>query len=133
MSGPARFSGKLGIALLFAVGGGATLWAILFWRNPENSVRWAFTQFHSSLIRKRTEQAAQFVAPRVSLPGREAGREEFMASYALPPKPEELSVAPCAKTDGHWTVTMGASVYCFSRGTNAWRIHRVGGAPCDCR
>lgn len=133
MSGPRRFSGKLGVAVLFAVGGGATLWAILFWRNPENSVRWAFTQFHSSLVRKRTEQAAQFVAPRVEAGGRGLSREEFMASYALPPRPDELSVAPCAKTAGHWTVSMGSSAYCFTRGANAWQIHRVGTAPCDCR
>lgn len=133
MSRTFRFSGRLGVALLFAVGGGATLWAILFWRNPENSVRWAFTQFHSSLVRNRTAQAAQFVAPRVTVAGRESSREEFMSAYKLPPKPGDLAVAPCASNPGHWTVTMEGSAWCFTRGATAWQVHRVGGAPCDCR
>jgi len=128
-----RFSGKLGVLLLFAVGGGATLWAILFWRNPENSVRWAFTQLHSSLVRGRKEQAAQFVAPRVEASGREMGRDEFMAAYQLPPRPGELHEAPCPKTAGHWTVRMDDAIYCFVRGKNAWQLHHIGTGVCGCR
>ena len=133
MSAPFRFSGKLAVLLLFAVGGGATLWAILFWRNPENGVRLTFTQFHSSLVRGRKEQAAQFVAPVVTASGREMSRAEFMAAYSLPPGPGELDVATCPTSAAHWTVRMGDSTYCFVRGPNAWQLHHLGAGPCGCR
>ncbi len=128
-----RFSGKLAVALLFVVGGGATLWAILFWRNPENSVKWTFTQLHSSLVRGRKEQASRFVAPRVTAAGRESGREEFMAAYRLPPRPGELRAAPCPSAAGHWTVGMEGSAYCFVRAEQAWQLHHLGPEPCACR
>ncbi len=132
MKAARRFSGKLGVVLLFVVGGGATLWAILFWRDPENSVRWSFTQLHSSLVRGRKEQAAQFVAPAVFASGRERPRDEFLAWYALPPHPGELDVALCPATAGHWTVTMGDLVYCFVRSKNAWQVHWIGEKACGC-
>lgn len=132
MKSAPRFSGKLGVILLFVVGGGATLWAILFWRDPENTVRWSFTQLHSSLVRGRRTQALQFVAPTVHSGGRTRSREEFLGTYTLPPHPGTLDVAVCPRIPEHWTVRMGDLVYCFVRGKNAWQVHWIGEKECGC-
>jgi hypothetical protein len=133
VSAPRRFSGRLGIAALFALGGALTLWAILWWRTPSNSVGWSFTQLHSSLLRKKREQAAQFVAPRVRYSGEEMDRERFLSAYVLPPKPGELAKAPCPAAAGHWVVAMDGRAYCFVRAEHSWQLHQVGEAPCGCR
>lgn len=126
-------SGQKWVLGLLALGALAGTFAVTFWKRPENSVRWSFTQIHSSLVRGNREAALRFLAPRVTWEGRERGASEFINAYTLPMQAADIETAPCASTEGHWTVTMNEHRYCFVQDGNLWRLHWVSSAPCICR
>ena len=63
-------SGKKWVLGLLALGTCAALVAVTYWQSPENSVRWSFTQIHTSLVRGKKDQAGRFLAPRVTVHGK---------------------------------------------------------------
>jgi len=124
-------TGRLWVAGLLLLGSCAAAFAVWHWSRPENAVRWTFTQFHMSLLRKRLDPVRQIAGERVILDGRDLAREDFIASYAVPPTQGELRVAPCPAATGHWNALMNERAWCFVRQERAWKLHRVGKAPCD--
>jgi hypothetical protein len=126
-------SGKLWVIGLLALGGVAGGVAVTYWKRPQNSVRWSFTQIHTSLVRGRKEAAVRFLAPRVLWQGRDCSAPEFIAAYGLPPQADTIQVASCAATAPHWTVAMTDQVYCFFEEGPLWKLHWVGPGPCSCR
>lgn len=126
-------SGKAWVLGLVALGGAAGLFAATYWKRPENSVRWSFTQIHTSLVRGKRDAAARFLAPRITWNGKEMTPGVFLESYTLPPEPGEIDTAPCPSTGGHRTVVMGKLVYCFVEEGPLWKLHWIGAAPCACR
>ena len=126
-------SGKWWVLGLFAIGSAAGIFAVTYWKRPENSVRWSFTQIQTSLVREKKESAARFLAPRVRLNGRDLTSAEFIAAYTQPPDPDVFEATPCPATPGHWIVTMRGHVFCFVEDKNLWRLHLVGTGTCDCR
>jgi hypothetical protein len=126
-------SGKWWVLGLLALGSCAGLVAVTYWKRPENSVRWSFTQIHTSLVRDKKEAAARFLAPRVTWDGKEMSAKEFMAAYTQPPEPDVIDTQPCPSTPSHWTVTMRTHVFCFVEDKSLWRLHYAGTGPCDCK
>jgi len=126
-------NGKWWVLGLFALGAAAGLFAVTYWKNPENSVRWSFTQIQTSLVRDKKESAARFLAPRVRWNGKDLSAAEFIAAYTQPPEPDVIRTAPCPALPSHWTVTMKNHVYCFVEDGSLWRLHAVGTGACDCR
>jgi hypothetical protein len=118
---------------MLALGAAAGGFAALYWTSPSNSVRWSFTQFHTSLVRGNRRTAEALVAPRVVLSGREMRADEFLAGYQAPRNPGPLEVAPCPSAPDHWTVAMSGQSYCFLLVGRAWKLHRIGPPPCGCR
>jgi hypothetical protein len=125
-------NGKWWVLGLFAIGAAAGVFAVTYWKNPENSVRWSFTQIQTSLVREKKESAARFLAPRVRWNGKEFSASEFIAAYTQPPEPDVIETAPCSSQPAHWVVTMKTNFYCFIEDKNLWRLHSVGTGPCDC-
>jgi hypothetical protein len=107
--------------------------AVTYWKSPENSVRWSFTQIQTSLVRDKKESAARFLAPRVRWNGKDLSASEFIAAYRQPPDPDVIQTVRCAALPDHWTVTMRGNVFCFVEDGNLWRLHAVGTGRCDCR
>jgi hypothetical protein len=126
-------SGKWWILGLLALGSTAGLIAVTYWQSPQNSVRWSFTQIHTSIVRNKRDNVARFLRPRVTLDGRTMSAEDFQATYALPAQPDVIEAAPCAATPGHWTVAMHGRIYCFIGEGRLWKLHWVGNLPCACR
>jgi hypothetical protein len=126
-------SGQGWVLGLLALGACAGLFAVTFWMRPENSVRWSFTQIHTSLVRGKKDAAARFLAPRVTWNDRELSAADFLVAYGLPPEPSDIETAVCPSTPAHWTVTMKTHRYCFIRQGSLWRLHWVGTVPCSCR
>jgi hypothetical protein len=124
-------SGRLWVLGLLVLGSTAGAFAAWHWSRPENAVRWTFTQFHTALMptRKRMDAARQRTADTVVLDGVSLSREDFLAAYD-PPRPSELDVAPCPGAPGHWTVGMAGRAWCFAPAGGAWKLHRIGPAPC---
>ncbi len=126
-------SGQWWVLGLLALGAAAGLFAVTYWKRPENSVRWSFTQIHTSLVRGKKDAAARFLAPRVTWNGREMAGSEFLAAYVLPPQADTIDTVKCPSTPAHWTVAMGGHLYCFEEEGSLWRLHWVGAAPCTCK
>jgi len=126
-------SGKYWVLGLLALGAAAGLVAVTYWQRPENSVRWSFTQIHTSLVRGKKDAAARFLAPRVIFNGKEMSGPEFLAAYSLDRHTDEIETLPCPSTPAHWTVIMKQQSYCFIQEGRLWRLHAVGSVPCACR
>ena len=127
-------SGQAWVLGLLGLGAVAGTIAVTYWQRPENSVRWSFTQIHTSLVRNKKEAAARFLAPRVTWNGKEMSDAEFLASYQLPPQADTIDTAVCPRVPAHWTVTMREHLYCFVAGEKKlWRLHWVGTEPCTCK
>ena len=126
-------SGAWWVLGLLALGSVAGLIAVTYWKRPENSVRWSFTQIHTSLVRGKKEAAARFLAPRVSWNGRDYAPAEFVEAYTQPPQPDVIDTQTCPSVPSHWTVTMKTHVFCFVEDKTLWRLHFVGTTPCGCK
>jgi len=128
-----KMSGKIWVAILAAFGAVGGIVAVTHWQRPENGVRWAFTQLHTSLLRKRMEAPRQLTADVVTMDGRPVPRAAFLASYVPPPQPGVLDVRPCPATPGHWAVGMDGRAYCFQPAGRGWQLHWIAATPCGCR
>lgn len=127
-------SGKKWVLGLVALGAVAGLIAVTYWQRPENSVRWSFTQIHTSLVRGKKEAAARFLAPRITWNGKEMTSTEFLAAYTLPSQADVIDTAVCPTAAGHLTVTMKGLVYCFVPETKTfWKLHALTAGACGCR
>lgn len=126
-------SGKWWVLGLLALGSAAGVIAVTYWKRPENSVRWSFTQIQTSLVRDKKEAAARFLAPRVTWDGKEMSAAEFIAAYTQPPQADVIDTQPCPSQPSHWTVTMKAHVFCFVEDKTLWRLHSVGTSRCACK
>jgi hypothetical protein len=127
-------SGKKWVLGLLALGAMAGLIAVTYWKRPENSVRWSFTQIHTSLVRGKKDAAARFLAPRITWNGKEMTSAEFIAAYTLPSEPDVIETAVCPKTPAHLIVTMKGLVYCFvTEGGTLWKLHSLESGVCVCR
>ena len=126
-------SGKKWVLGLLALGAAAGFVAVTYWQSPENSVRWSFTQIHTSLVRGKKDAAARFLAPTVTLNGKTLSAAEFLSAYSLDRQTDEIDTLPCPSTPSHMTVTMSKQVYCFQKENRLWKLHLVGPAPCGCR
>ena len=91
-------SGQKWVIGLLALGACAGLFAVTYWKRPENSVRWSFTQIHTSLVRGKREAAIRFLAPRVTWEGRERSAADFLTAYTLPAKASDIEAAACPST-----------------------------------
>jgi hypothetical protein len=126
-------SGKYWVLGLLSLGAAAGLVAVTYWKRPENSVRWSFTQIHTSLVRGKKDAAARFLMPRMTLDGKEMSSAEFLDAYSLDRQTDEIDTEPCPSTPAHMAVTMSKQVYCFILEGPVWKLHLVGPAPCRCR
>jgi hypothetical protein len=126
-------SGKLWVLGLLSLGAAAGLVAVTYWKRPENSVRWSFTQIHTSLVRGKKDAAARFLAPRIVLNGKEMSAADFLAAYSLDRQTDDIDTVPCPSVPTHWTVTMANQSYCFVQDGPLWKLHVVGPVPCACR
>ena len=52
-------SGKWWVVGVMSLGAVAGLIAVTYWQRPENSVRWSFTQIHTSLVKGKKDAAAR--------------------------------------------------------------------------
>jgi hypothetical protein len=126
-------SGKKWVLGLLALGAAAGFVAVSYWQSPENSVRWSFTQIHTSLVRGKKDSAVRFLDPTVTLNGKNLSAAEFLTAYSLDRQTDEIDTLPCPSTPSHMTVTMAKQVYCFRKEGRLWKLHLVGPAPCGCR
>ncbi len=126
-------NGKVWVVGLLALGVAAGTVAVSYWQSPENSVRWSFTQIHTSLVRGKKDAAARFLQPSITFNGKQVSAGEFLASYSLDRQTDEIDTRPCPSTPSHMTVTMAKQGYCFIREGRLWKLHQVGAAPCPCR
>lgn len=126
-------NGKYWVFGLLSLGAVAGLIAVTYWKRPENSVRWSFTQIHTNLVRGKKDAAARFLAPRVTLNGKDLSAAEFLDAYSLDRQTDEIETVPCPAVPAHMTVTMSKQVYCFELSGPLWRLHLVGTPPCPCR
>jgi hypothetical protein len=131
-------SGKKWVLGLLAFGAAGGLVAVTYWQRPENSVRWSFTQIHTSLVRPShvrgsKEKIARFLAPRVTVHGREMSDAEFVDAYIPPSTADVIQTQTCAAVPAHQVVAMKDLVYCFIADGRLWRLHWVGKGSCGCR
>jgi hypothetical protein len=127
-------SGKWWVLGVLALGAAAGLIAVTYWQRPENSVRWSFTQIHTSLVKGRKDAAARFLAPRVAWNGKEMNPAEFLEAYTLPSEADVIETAVCPTLPSHLTVMMKGLVYCFvSDGKTFWRLHALSKGTCACK
>jgi hypothetical protein len=126
-------SGTIWVLGLLALGACAGLIAVTHWQRPENSVRWSFTQIHTSLVRGKKEQAGRLLAPRVTVHGKEMTDAEFVVAYIPPATADVIETQPCAATPAHQIVRMKDLVYCFYGEGTLWRLHWVGKNACGCK
>jgi len=126
-------SGGWWVLGMLALGSAAGMFAVTYWKRPDSSVRWSFTQIHTSLVRGRKEAAARFYAPRVIWDGKEMSDAEFSAAYTQPPEAAPIETQPCPSAPSHWIVTMKTNVFCFYEDGSIWRLHEVGTAACRCK
>lgn len=126
-------SGKKWVLGLLGLGACAGMIAVNYWQHPENSARWSFTQIHTSLVRGKKEQAGRFLAPRVTVHGKEMTDAQFVTDYILPAKADAIDTQPCGAVGAHQTVRMKDLVYCFVPDGKLWRLHWVGTGACGCK
>ena len=126
-------SGKKWVLGLLAFGACGALIAVTYWQRPENSVRWSFTQIHTSLVKGKKDAAARFLAPRVTWNGKGMSAAEFLAAYTLPAEADVIETAVCPTTPAHLTVSMKGLVYCFAPETKTfWKLHALTSGACRC-
>ena len=125
-------NGKFWVLGLLSLGAAAGLVAVTYWKRPENSVRWSFTQIHTSLVRGKRDAAARFLSPRMILNGKEMSAAEFLDAYSLDRQTDEIDTVPCPSVPSHWTITMMNQSYCFYQEGPLWKLHVVGTVPCAC-
>jgi len=126
-------SGKKWVLGLLALGTCAALVAVTYWQSPENSVRWSFTQIHTSLVRGKKDQAGRFLAPRVTVHGKEMTAAQFIVDYIPPAKADVIDTKPCPIVAAHQTVAMKDLTYCFIQDGRLWRLHWIGAGACGCK
>ena len=127
-------SGKWWVLGVLALGAVAGLIAVTYWQRPENSVRWSFTQIHTSLVKGKKDAAARFLAPRVTWNGKEMSSAEFLAAYTLPAEADVIETAVCPTVSAHLTVSMKGLVYCFAPETKTfWKLHALYSGTCGCK
>ncbi|MBV8881439.1 MAG: hypothetical protein JO332_15845 [Planctomycetaceae bacterium] len=126
-------SGKFWVLGLLSLGAVAGLIAVTYWKRPENSVRWSFTQIHTSLVRGKKDAAARFLTPRMTFNGKDLSAAEFLTTYSLDRQTDEIDTVPCPSVPAHWTVIMSGQSYCFVQEGPLWKLHVVGTPPCRCR
>jgi hypothetical protein len=132
-------SGKKWVLGLLAFGACGGLIAVTHWQRPENSVRWSFTQIHTSLVRpshvrNQNEKVIRFLTPRVTVYGREMSPEEFLVAYIPPSTADVITTELCSAVPEHQLVRMKDLVYCFVGGEGTlWRLHWVGKEKCGCK
>jgi len=127
-------SGKWWVVGVMSLGAAAGLIAVTYWQRPENSVRWSFTQIHTSLVKGKKDAAGRFLAPRVTWNGKEMTSAEFLAAYTLPSEPDEIETAICPTVPSHLTVRMRGLVYCFvTENKTFWRLHALTNGACGCK
>lgn len=126
-------NGKLWVLGLLALGAVPGAVAVSYWTSPQNSVRWSFTQIHTSLVRGKKDAAARFLMPRVVFNGKDMAASEFLSAYSLDRQTAEIETLPCPAVPAHWTVIMNQQSYCFIGEKKLWRLHAVGSPPCSCR
>ena len=127
-------SGKKWVLGLMTLGAVAGTIAVTYWQRPENSVRWSFTQIHTSLVRGKKDAAARFLAPTITWNGKEMTSAEFLATYTLPSEADVIETATCPIVREHLVVTMKGLAYCFvSDGRTFWRLHALTNGGCACR
>jgi len=127
-------SGKWWVVGVMSLGAAAGLIAVTYWQRPENSVRWSFTQIHTSLVKGKKDAAARFLAPRITWNGKEMTSAEFLASYTLPAEPDVIETAVCPAAPAHLTVMMKGLVYCFvTEDRTFWRLHSLNSGSCNCK
>src|SRR4026207_1837476 len=127
-------SGKWWVVGVLSLGAVAGLIAVPYGRRPGNSVRWSFTQIHTSLVKGKKDAAARFLAPRITWNGKEMTSAEFLASYTLPAEPDVIETAVCPAVPSHLTVMLKGLGYCFvSAGKTFWRLHALTNGTCGCR
>ena len=131
-------SGKKWVLGLLAFGACGGMVAVTYWQRPENSVRWSFTQIHTSLVRPshvrgQKEKILRFIAPRVTFHGKEMSDVEFLDAYIPPSTADVIETQPCAAVGVHQTVRMKDLTYCFIQDGKLWRLHWVGKGACGCK
>jgi hypothetical protein len=128
-------SGRLWVLGLLALGAALALVAVTYWKRPENSVRWSFTNLHTAVVRGKRDQALRLLAPTVTWNGKDYADRDFAAAYALPPKAGEIETFACPARGEHQVVRMNDLAYCFvtDGSRTLWRLHWVGPGPCTCR
>jgi len=126
-------SGKWWVLGVLSLGAVAGLIAVTYWQRPENSVRWSFTQIHTSLVKGKKDAAARFLAPRLTWNGKEMSSAEFLAAYTLPSEADVIETAVCPAVSSHLTVSMKGLVYCFTPETKTfWKLHALYNGSCRC-
>lgn len=126
-------NGKYWVLGLLSLGAAAGLVAVTYWKRPENSVRWSFTQIHTSLVKGKKDQAARFLTPKVVLDGKELSAESFLNAYSLDRQTDEIDTVLCPSVPSHMVVTMSNQAYCFVLDGKLWKLHFVGTVPCRCK
>lgn len=127
-------SGKWWVLAVLSLGAVAGLIAVTYWQRPENSVRWSFTQIHTSLVKGKKDAAARFLAPRLTWNGKEMSSAEFLAAYTLPTEADVIETAVCPAVSSHLTVSMKGLVYCFLPETKTfWKLHALYSGACGCK
>ena len=131
-------SGKKWVLGLLALGTCAALVAVTYWQSPENSVRWSFTQIHTSLVRPahvkgQKEKILRFLMPSVTVHGKEMSDAAFIDAYIPPSTADVIETKPCAAVATHQTVVMKDLSYCFIQDGKLWRLHWLGTGACGCK
>ena len=127
-------SGKWWVVGVLSLGAVAGLIAVTYWQRPENSVRWSFTQIHTSLVKGKKDAAARFLAPTITWNGKEMTSSEFLTAYTLPSEADEIETAICPVVSSHLTVRMKGLVYCFvTENKTFWRLHALTNGACGCK
>lgn len=126
-------SGKVVILVILSVGVAAGLSASIYWSQPEHAVAGSFAQIHAKILRGPKDKALRLLAPTVVLNGKSLTKEEFVASYELPPDGDRIEVTPCASMPDHWMLAMKNRRYCFFKDGRTWKLHWVEDGACHCK
>lgn len=121
------------MVVILGLGAATGAIGILYWESPENSVRWSFTQIHTSIVRKHPQVAKRFLAPEIVYEGKAHSPDAFLAAYRLAPEAGTLDARPCPGAPVHFEVHMKGTMWCFNLEGRLWMLHRVAVPPCPCR
>jgi hypothetical protein len=126
-------SGKLWVIGFFVLGSLAGLSAVIYWSQPENAVRGAFTMLHTSILRNNRKEALRHLSSPVIQFGKAQSPEEFLSTYEIPVSSSALLIAPCPSIASHWGVILNDRVYCFLLEGRRYKLHFLDRVPCTCR